>query len=708
MDYSYQEALVERVIKTLYRNHKAVLAACPGAGKTHMTLEIVKRFLQDKPDAKILILTNGQVLLRNQWHAFLTEKGLRHGIIFSSRLARITLAHHSVVVALPQSLRGKELPKIDLLIIDEAHHRYLRQEVQAIIDQTKPDYELPITGTPSLFVDRPEYETIGISIEELLPLGVVCDPVVELVQMEYQYGLNNYNPSTMQLRRNLIFDAQSTKEVIQSVFDKLMEKLTSENRANPEAFNWVTAPNDWVSLAKHLKKTLIIANNQRHALDIGEYFAERQIKAIVNIHYLTDGIAELEQFMTTDAPIMIVVIRGILGFNYTELMNVIDLSGTLNVNRNFQQLCRVIRPSTENPKQRKLYIKGTNAEMAPLTYMVMSFVIALSTKEYYYQYSTDFTKRTIPVRSGFVYEVGSRFTGDKEPRRLPDLPALLTFTELIKQKGLGTIAYSSLSTAIASLGDRPKEFMTVKQALVLAKRCRTRRQFAVKHQTANNYLQRVRLMSLLDDIFGPVFRWTQITVEEKIATCSTITQFKTKYMGAYKWLKKHDQLYLLNALGISNLTNDTAIKHLLLLSDFTLTEKGEVFWKKNPIAIGKQNEKRGYRFKIQGEYYPLGRCMWLKFKGQIPKGMYVKLKSPELMPHLENWRLSTRSNNGSPLKNNKGNGKIDRTTAEAIRKAHSEGESYNKIIKRFPISKSTVSYIVTNRTWRSDEPPANA
>ena len=65
--------------------------------------------------------------------------------------------------------------------------------VQGIIRNSKPRSILFLTGSPSKFIKQ-KYTLHSISLLELLELGRICSPVIELAKTTYDYTFKDYNP----------------------------------------------------------------------------------------------------------------------------------------------------------------------------------------------------------------------------------------------------------------------------------------------------------------------------------------------------------------------------------------------------------------------------------------------------------------------------------------------------------------------------------
>jgi superfamily II DNA or RNA helicase len=374
-DYSYQDALVDRAYHELMLGNPTLLAACPGAGKTRMAIRIADRFKRKSPKSKILILTHGQTLLREQWGDVLEKHSSYNMAIVTPGIADFEIARADILVAIPQTLQFIKIDNwsIDLLIVDEAHHWYLSDAVQkGIVEVLKPNHTLLLTGSPSPYVGDPKWSIMGITVQELLEYGVLTDPVIELVESAYHFTMRDYRHN-MNLKPDTAMGTDETDKTLDSILQSMIKKLVSADRISPEDYAW---DNSWPRTLNKLSKTMFVCHTQSQAKDVAAYFDQRGVSYSLSISFENDGMDALTKFKTDkDCNVFIVVNRGTIGFDFDKLYNVVDMSATLNVNRLFQMLCRVVRRDMDNPDGKKLFIKVTSPEVKELTHFVMSFVV---------------------------------------------------------------------------------------------------------------------------------------------------------------------------------------------------------------------------------------------------------------------------------------------------------------------------------------------
>jgi superfamily II DNA or RNA helicase len=537
-DYSYQESLIERCFQSIISGNRTVLAAAPGAGKTRMALRIVDRYLKRSPHARVLILTHGQVILRTQWSDMLKRfhPDLDHHVLESATEVRAAL-EKSVILGIPQTIQYvEEQFEVDLLVIDEAHHYYHGEMISDFIERNQPKNRLLLTGTPSLYVGRPEYRIYGVTAQELVDYNVITDPLIELAEAKYLLTMGDYN-NQYELKQGARFSNSSTSETL----DLLLGRLQSKYRDDPTKHQWSKPDGQWGDLLKNLHKTMIVCHSQNQARDVSAYFTNRSISHELSISDLgkdSDAITRFKE--NKDCPLLIVVNRGILGFDYDDLMNLIDLSGSLNVNKLFQMLCRVVRRSETYRGHRKLFIKITPPELAHITHFVMSFVVALSDKQYYYSFSTKYQSSTnIPVSDDFI-----RSISDKERlKKMPNLPTLETFTSFRAFKNsssIQTIAYTNLKEVLRRL--RSDTTFSEAYAREQLSKYPSYKEFRKNNKSLYDWMTKMNLLSISYDYFPKKGEYKLEEVIELAKQYPTKSAFREAHHGAFKFLKKTGNL----------------------------------------------------------------------------------------------------------------------------------------------------------------------
>lgn len=550
--YTYQSDLVKKVLSDLLSHKKVVLAACPGAGKTRMAVEVIKSFLKDKT-FKVLILTHGQTLLRRQWvdvfdklklhYDYVEFLGTTKTILDNKKLLLKKWQNHQVIVSLPQTLWNMEdLPKVDLLIIDEAHHYAESNVTKKLIERISPKYELRLTGTPSIYTDNSEWKIHGVTIQELLEYNVLVDPQVELCKSYYTYKMSDYT-AVNTLSEKVRFTNNQTVHTISDLISNYGRSF-------------------------FLKKTMIVARNQSQAVNIEKYLQNEGFKTSLSISKKGYGFEELNEFKTnSDTSIFIVVNRGILGFDFDQLVNLIDMSCSLNVNRLFQMLCRVVR---RHPHQgiKKRFIKVSSNETAIFTQYCMSFVIALSDPQYYYSYATD-NKNIVqfPIRKELMDKIKELKKSNSliNPDKFPILPEVFCFREIaeIRKGNLSIYAKTTFKELKNFIKNKSGREYTLEIVLDLARDCKSRAEFRKTKPGAYYWLINNNLLSQLDQVLprkNRLSEWTIKSASEDIKKYPTKSQFREANHGAFKFLKKNAPHLLKFKKKFNRWTEETALK----------------------------------------------------------------------------------------------------------------------------------------------------
>lgn len=440
-DYSYQAGLEAQCVTHLESGPGVVLAAAPGAGKTDMAINVVGHWLSTRPDDKVLVLAEGQTLLRSQFADRLSAatRGFTHAQLGVDTVARVDDA--IVHVAIPHYFqRRSSFGPYSLIVIDEAHHFFTAPMVERIIRSNPGAKLLLLTGSPSSFIAAKKYPIVAKTISELLDAGVLTDPYIELVQTGLQVGLSDYNEDE-NLRSDFQISETATGEALEKLMAALATRLASTDRHPRKYYEGLLKPvrRAYDKFFGHLGKTMVICHDQQQARHVATFFAARGQPARLCISDDGDGQEAITAFRTdVETRLLVVVRRGILGFDMPTLANVVDMSMSHNPDVLFQAMCRVVRAWLANVqnRQEKIYIKVTTAEMAPLTHHVMSFTVALSQPDYYLTYDGNWKNVKTPTRTAVICNPQKKRKVSQRSEKYTDrlnrwvMPKLLTFTDL--------------------------------------------------------------------------------------------------------------------------------------------------------------------------------------------------------------------------------------------------------------------------------------
>jgi superfamily II DNA or RNA helicase len=239
---NYQSKVLADIKASMKKQEVTILAACPSAGKTIMSIFSIEDYLIEHPLAKVLALTHGTTVLRTQFHEVLEEV---HPDFNYNLVEKFTDYNEDcqLNVCLPQTLNDKVLNKIDLLVVDEAHQFYFADMVQQIIKKTRPEKQLLLTGTPSVFIQR-DYKIIPIPMMTIYDEGMCADIRIEIATSDYNFDIiSDYNEDK-ELRTEVQIKAIETQKTLDDLIKKIIVKLNDKKAV------------DWLSALKQMQKTM--------------------------------------------------------------------------------------------------------------------------------------------------------------------------------------------------------------------------------------------------------------------------------------------------------------------------------------------------------------------------------------------------------------------------------------------------------------------
>lgn len=346
----------ERVEKDIHKiwdsgSREAVMAMCPRAGKTVTALHIA-----ENTDGKVVILAHGQTMLKNQW--------LDRALGFEVDLKNIK-------ITLPQSEKNKAIKPIELLIVDEAHQYYFKTMVQELIKKYKPKRILLLTGTPSVFVAA-KTPMVTVSADMLMKENRLNNVYFSNVASTDKLLDKDFSKSG-NLRPK--FKHNHTKKDFNKLIGEILDRLGSGVTKNKPLMNKALK---YVTVFKHLKKTMIACHSSKQAKEVYEDLVKQKVKTEISLAKLDKKSKAVDRFIKDDTiKVLIVIYRGILGFDFDKLVNIIDLTRSKNVNRIYQLFARVMTKDETNPDQLKYYFKLAPDNEILISEFYLKFALSL-------------------------------------------------------------------------------------------------------------------------------------------------------------------------------------------------------------------------------------------------------------------------------------------------------------------------------------------
>jgi len=476
---------------------KVVLAAGTSSGKTYFTIMLLNLFYMDSNNSKkkTLIIPSSQTNLRSNFEEAIEDfkPDFTYKVCTSCNELRDALnSNTQVIICLPQTIVRclDALPKLDKLILDEAHTWYFKKTLRSIVKKTKPVQQLLLTGTPSPFILRGGFHMHYVPVMDLYDQGLISNTEVHVVSSTYDFKEEDYNSND-----NLITDSRTKKvlaseEALRKVVLGMIRKLKNPIKGTKN-LNRLT--NDVGGrFFNYLGKTILWANSIKQADKFAEVlrtFKGLQNAVLVSHSENDDDSILMEKFKSDDdIKILVSVNRGRLGWSYTELFNAIDFTMTRNLNTILQMLARLFRLSKEQPNKKKIFYKVSNSKDAGYFTVIMKGVLLLLDKKWYSTYNgRNFNGMEIPVtvpRRRNPNTPGGSTSG--RPRRnyrfeMLDLPLDLNFFKTVYAKQddkFSTVAWTTIGQVRKNLGlikiDKHK---TVESCLEKMKGCKIYSEF---------------------------------------------------------------------------------------------------------------------------------------------------------------------------------------------------------------------------------------
>jgi superfamily II DNA or RNA helicase len=350
-DYSYQTHSAKTIFNNLLDESvdAVVLAATPGSGKTTISHICINKYLEEFPSAKILVLTHGQNLLKNQYIESLEDANVPIDFTFG-----LFSDDTQVRVGLPQAIHNMDWEEIDLLIVDECHEFYLRPMVQGIVKKLKPKHQILLTGSPSEFnrlkKSGKNYFITYISAEDLFGNDVFSPVDLNVVPVKY--------------RRN----------ARKSISDMIIE-------AKVKGYD--------------LSKIMVAVRNISEARNVADYLKSIGRKVALSTYKNDRNNVVVKMFKNNDYDTLVVVQRGILGFSDNYITGMFDLRCSESVDISNQLFARVLRKHPENI--RKFYFRCGEKRSGDFNDQVIMLhkIKAMMKKKIFEQY--DGTNMTVKV-----------------------------------------------------------------------------------------------------------------------------------------------------------------------------------------------------------------------------------------------------------------------------------------------------------------------
>ena len=343
-NYSYQKKAAKQVLKNALSDNyiASLLAATPASGKSTISQICLNRYIQTYPSSRIVVLTEGQSPLKENYLNELKNSHIDINFTFGE-----FGSDSQVQVGLPQSIDNIKWEEIDLLIVDEAHNFYFAPTVRNIIKKYKVKHQILMTGSPSEF-----------NLHNQITNGK-------------KYGI--YYISAEDLQKNGVFSGVD------------MDVFRSSDRKNPHR-----TIKELISFAKsrrdNLSKMMIACPTVEYAKSVKDYLTVQGRKVSLSTADTDKDNEAIAAFKANKTDTLVVVNKGILGFNDKGITFLADLKSSSNVDASNQLFSRVLRTHPEG--LRKTYMRAsTGTKDFNKQVVILHKIVALMKRDFFKQYN---------------------------------------------------------------------------------------------------------------------------------------------------------------------------------------------------------------------------------------------------------------------------------------------------------------------------------
>src|SRR5574343_10717 len=172
----YQTLAYQMVFGSWGGGHKKPLLVMPtGSGKTSTAALIIEKFIKEKK--KVLFIAHRRELVEQAYTRFAVH-GMDAGLILPGYYPN----GHNLIVASVQTLIRREVPDVDLIVVDESHHSMSKTFLRVIDEHVaKGEKILGLTATPYRLDGKPlgfifDDLIIPTTIQNLIDDGYLVSP----------------------------------------------------------------------------------------------------------------------------------------------------------------------------------------------------------------------------------------------------------------------------------------------------------------------------------------------------------------------------------------------------------------------------------------------------------------------------------------------------------------------------------------------------
>ena len=296
-----QTLLVERSLAALGLHGNTLAVAPTGSGKTVMLSAVAGRLLAD-PDAKACILAHRTELTgQNRKKFSRVNPGLSTSVFDAKQKSWEGQATFAMVQTLSREAHLQQMPTLDLLVIDEAHHASsptYRDVIDKVLARNPKAGIFGLTATPNrgdgkglreVFTNVADQITLG----EMIASGHLVPPRTFVIDVGVQEALKNVRRTATDFDMDEVASILDKRLITEAVITHWKEKAAT-------------------------RKTIIFCSTIAHAQNVCEAFVAAGVHAVLIHGELPDGDhrARLAEYQSGDAQVVVNVAVLTEGYDY--------------------------------------------------------------------------------------------------------------------------------------------------------------------------------------------------------------------------------------------------------------------------------------------------------------------------------------------------------------------------------------------------------
>ena len=403
-----------------YTHQNNVLAQAPAAGKSNtITIYLEIRFRLGLLVNPALLFSAAETLLKlNMADTFKSFNPSFKYIVVNKPddIIEGKIKGVNVYISLPhmfteknKDTNSKLLPKIDLLITDEAHIWFQKKTIQNFIRELGIKQFVELTGSPYIFNLKNQiakekgrklpYRMFYVTTNDLLNSNRISNVKIELITTPaYNFTHKSFVAKTGSLKNNLTDSKKRNRYLLESVLEGMLSKCNYntdisfvKNKSNLGAISklWHNIGN----MFSDMGQTILACDSIEMAKEFHKILLNNSVTKDMILMSHSDNDPKSENFAKFEQnpkkyKLLIVVDRGQLGYNYLELFNIVDFTFSTNIVMIHQRLNRVTRKSKLNPDKPKVFFKVATNELEGYYKVIMSAVLHLNEKFWYENFNT--------------------------------------------------------------------------------------------------------------------------------------------------------------------------------------------------------------------------------------------------------------------------------------------------------------------------------